>query len=134
MWMGLLWIVGIYGICIAVIHAAYAVHRSKGTVPETTYIALITHNNELQIEWYLRSLIFFSWLRGRQIAITIFDEGSADGTLDIIERFSENRNSIQILVAEESLDAFLDLHQGDAVVVHRLMQLGKGEPLPVLQF
>lgn len=134
MWMGLLWIVGTYGFCLAVIHAVYAVHKKKGIVPETTYIALITHNNELQIEWYLRSLIFFSWLRGRHIAIAILDEGSTDDTLGIIKRLTQDSGRVQAIICEESLDDFLEAHQGDAVVVHRLRPLGKGEPLPVLQF
>lgn len=129
---GLLWIIGVYGAAAAVLHLLYTFqHKRK---PQTTYIALVTRNNGMQIEWYLRSLVFFSWLRGRSIVITVFDEGSTDDTLDVVRRYAEDREHVTVEVADGSLDVFLDAHQEDAVLVHKVMTLGKGDSLPVLQW
>jgi hypothetical protein len=133
MW-GMLWIFGIYGAAVAILHMMYAIHRNRNLKQKTTYFALVTHNHEAQIEWYLRSLIFFSWLRGRPVSITVFDEESTDGTVDIVERFAEGREHVEIRIAEGSLETYLEGHQGDDVVLHRLNRLGKGEGLPVLQW
>jgi hypothetical protein len=129
---GLMWIIGIYGTAVIFLHMLYAIHKKRE--PKVTYFALVTHNNGTQIEWYLRSLIFFSWLRGRPISITIFDEESVDETVDVVSRFAEGRDHVELHVSDGSLEMFLEAHQGDAVVVHRLMTLGKDEGLPVLQW
>jgi len=133
MW-GMLWILGIYGAAITILHMLYAFHRTRDLKPKTTYFALITDNHETQIEWYLRTLIFFSWLRGRPISITVFDEQSSDGTLAMVERFMLSQENVDIRIASESLEDFLEEHQGDDVVLHRLGRLGNGEGLPVLQW
>lgn len=127
----LLWIVGIYGFCIAIVHAVHAYQRRRGSVPKTTYYALSTHNHEATIEWYVRSLVFVSWLRARYIAIVVFDEGSADETLAIVCRLADRHMVPSIAVADESMESFLDRHANDAVVIHRLPRLGKDEPLPL---
>lgn len=131
---GMLWIFGIYGAAIVILHMLHAFHRTRNVQPKLTYFALITHNNESQIEWYLRSLVFFSWLRGRPISIMVFDERSTDETVGIVERFAAERGNVDIRVAPNSLEDFLESHQGDDVVLHRLNTLGKGEGLPVLQW
>lgn len=134
MMMGLLWIIGIYGACIAILHAVHAWLRRKGTTAGTTYFALITHNNQSQIEWYLRSLIFFSWLRGRYVSIAVFDEGSTDDTLAIVERMAVSRMNVEVRLSTESWDAYMEAHKDDAVIVHDLSRLVQDEPLPLLQW
>lgn len=131
---GLLWIIGIYGATIAILHLIHAWHNGRTVKPTTTYFALMTHNNETQIEWYLRTLVFFSWLRGRHISIVVFDEGSTDETLAIIRRFAAERGNVEIRVSTDSLEEFLEAHQDESVVVHRVNGLGKDEALPVLQW
>lgn len=128
----LLWIIGIYGFCLAVVHAVYAFQQRQGYEPRTTYFALSTQNNETTIEWYLRSLVFVSWLRARHIAIVVFDEGSTDETLTIVRHLANKRPLLRVDIAEESLEAFLEKHGQDSVVIHRLPRLGKDEPLPLL--
>lgn len=129
---GLMWIIGIYGAAVAILHILYATQRSHD--PKTTYFALVTHNNGTQIEWYLRSLIYFSWLRGRHIAITVFDEGSTDDTVPVVRHFAAGRTNVTIEVAEGSLEAYLEAHLGDEVIVHRVMTVGKDDGLPILQW
>lgn len=131
---GLLWIIGIYGATVAILHCIHAWYNGRTAKPTTTYFALMTHNNETQIEWYLRTLVFFSWMRGRQISIVVFDEGSTDETLTIIRRFAAERGNVEIRVSSDSLEEFLEAHQDEAVVVHRVNGLGKDEALPVLQW
>lgn len=129
---GLLWIIGIYGLAVAVLHALYAIHRGKK--PQMTYFALVTHNNGTQIEWYLRSLIFFSWLRGRYISITVFDDYSSDDTVEIVQRYAAGRSNISVERGVDDLETFLEAHQQDAVVVYRVNAVGKDNGLPVLQW
>lgn len=129
---GLMWIIGIYGTAVAILHILYAKHRKQE--PAMTFFALVTYNNGTQIEWYLRSLIFFSWLRGRQVSITVFDEGSDDDTVAVVRQFAADRSNVSIEVSEGSLEMFLEAHQGDSVIVHRVMKVGKDEGLPLLQW
>src|SRR5260370_785384 len=91
--IGLLWIFGIYGFCTACIHVLHWYGRVVNTGRDveyskrkTIYVVLVTLNNQLQIEWYVRSYLMVSLLRGRLIDLTVFDAGSTDDTLPIVER------------------------------------------------
>ena len=88
MWIGLLWILGCYGISIAVLHLLLGTRRGGSKKP--TNVLLVTKNNQNQIEWYIRSLFFFSRFKGNEVKATIFDEGSSDDTRKIIERLSHS--------------------------------------------
>lgn len=134
MWWGLLWIFGIYGACIGILHAIHARYKAKGKRQPVTVVALVTRNNEAQIEWYLRSLLFFSWLRGRLVSIVIIDEGSEDGTLWMIERFARAHVHADIRVADGDLEDYIQRYEPERILVHRLSSLGNERGLPVLQF
>jgi hypothetical protein len=99
---GMLWIFGIYGLCVVMVHAVHMYMRRCGKLPAKKHYVLVSSDNQLQMEWYLRSLILFSWLRGIEIRITILDEGSTDDTLAIVERLSV-RYPIEIKVVRSSL-------------------------------
>jgi hypothetical protein len=131
---GMLWIVGVYGAAVVILHLLYAAHkRHNCEMPARTTFALITHNNETQIEWYLRSLLFVSWLRGRRIAIVLFDEDSSDDTLAIVRSIAKEQAGAVIQIADISLEEYLRSHLDDAIVLHRIKNSGNGKGLPVLQ-
>lgn len=133
MW-GLLWIIGCYGMAAAILHALHAAHiRRSGKQQAVTTFALITHNNEAQIEWYLRSLLFVSRLRGRKIAILIFDEQSTDDTVAIASRIGRENGHGGVTVMNQELDSYLMAHPEDAIILHRILNRGNGERLTVLQ-
>lgn len=130
---GMLWIFGVYGAVTIALHLVFAAHKRRhGSKAKTTFV-LITYNNETQIEWYLRSLIFVSRLRGRQIGILLFDEGSTDHTVAICRRIAAERSRYDIRIMDETLEAYLSSHPDEPVVIHRIKALGNGERLTVLQ-
>lgn len=128
---GLLAIIGAYGLAAAILHGAYAVKHRRGGAACTTFL-LITRNNELQVEWYLRSLLFVSRLRGRKIQIAVSDEGSEDDTLAIIRKLAAGKEAGIIRILDSSVESYLSDHPYDPIVIHRIPQGGNGEGLAVL--
>ncbi|MFE5324122.1 hypothetical protein ACFQ88_36130 [Paenibacillus sp. NPDC056579] len=119
MMLGLLWIFGSYAASIALVHWCYRRHRKSDR--KITHLLLITHNNQMQVEWYIRSLLFFSRLKGRDVHVTIADEGSTDDTLAIAERFrKENNLDICIFEGPESMDEWIRQYEDKQVIVVRL--------------
>ncbi|HEY0827904.1 MAG TPA: hypothetical protein VGE40_07415 [Bacilli bacterium] len=99
---GFLLIVGCYGVCVALVHLFHQRSQQQNRSqqhnprpskpkPHVPHYVLITHNNQMQVEWYLRSLLIYSKMRGQSLKITIIDEGSQDDTLAIVWRMSLNR-------------------------------------------
>ncbi|GAA4873922.1 hypothetical protein GCM10023310_61970 [Paenibacillus vulneris] len=119
MMLGLLWIFGSYAASIALVHWCY--RRRRRTGRNETHFLLVTHNNENQVEWYIRSLLFFSRFKGRDVHLTIADEGSTDETLAIAEQFRKEHN-LEILTLEglESWDEWIRQHEDKQVIVVRL--------------
>lgn len=116
MWIGLLWIVGCYGLSIAVLHILFG--SRKASSKKAARVLLITKNNENQIEWYIRSLFFFSRVKGWELQTTVIDKGSSDDTLKIIERLSHTF-PLEICSDSnyESVDYYLHQHEMEAVIV-----------------
>jgi hypothetical protein len=119
--IGLIWIVGCYAAGIAILHFLHWQWKKRGS-ERTVHYVLRTLNNQLQVEWYIRSLHFFSWIKGRSISVTLADEGSTDDTIAIAERLSlEHHLNI---CADTSLawDDWVQRHEEEQVVVVRLSQ------------
>ena len=81
--LGLLWIVGAYALGAALVHAVFWYMQRAETGAK--HYVLYTLNDGPHVEWAVRSLILFYWLQGRQVLITVIDEGSTDETLDIVQ-------------------------------------------------
>ncbi|MDQ0902953.1 MULTISPECIES: hypothetical protein [unclassified Paenibacillus] len=119
MWIGLLWILGCYGISIAVLHLLLGTRR--GGSKKTANVLLVTKNNQNQIEWYIRSLFFFSRFKGNEVKATIFDEGSSDDTRKIIERLSHSHLlELRYLTDYDAVDHYLRQHDSEPVTVVHL--------------
>jgi glycosyltransferase involved in cell wall biosynthesis len=114
--IGLVWIIGIYGLCALLVHGAHRLQHRK-----MIYVALVTLNNETQIEWYLRSFLWISALRGRMIYVMVFDAGSTDETLAIIAKLASNRDDIKVEASAEGLLSYMGLHSEDSVIVLDIM-------------
>lgn len=93
---GLLVMIGSYGLCIVLVHAAYA--WSRGGRQAVCHYVLIGRNQQLRMEWFIRSLLLFSWIRGCIIQITVVDEGSQDDTLKIVRKFQQQSDGILTIV------------------------------------
>jgi mevalonate kinase len=130
MWIGLLWIVGCYGAAVALLHMLIGARRGKES--RTARVLLITQNNASHIEWYIRSLFFFSRVKGRELAVTVLDEGSMDDTVRIIERLSHSHKlDVELGVSEQSLDQYLQALQEENVMVVNISNRDEMISVPV---
>jgi hypothetical protein len=119
MMLGLLWIVGSYAIGIALVHWCYRRDREKSQIE--THVALITYNSQLQVEWFVRSLLFFSRLKGKEIQLTVADEGSTDDTLAIVEKLRlEHSLNISLIVERGSFEEWKNTNEDNRMIVVRL--------------
>jgi hypothetical protein len=125
---GLVWIIGSYGLCTALVHGLYWIQRSSTAEKKaakvnkrTIHVALVTLNNQTQIEWYLRSFLWVSAVRGRLIYVTVFDAGSTDETLAIIAKLASDRDNIKVEVSTEGMTSYMSQHKEDTVIVLHLM-------------
>lgn len=88
----LIWIAVIYGLAIAIVHGLYArSYKVKGNRQKeynNNYI-LVTLNHERKIEWYVRALWLYTFLKGKELRILIIDHGSSDETVRMIRRMSD---------------------------------------------
>jgi hypothetical protein len=123
MWIGLLWILGCYGLSIAVLHVGFSMRLKKAN--KAINVLVITQNNQNEIEWYIRSMFFFSRLKGRDLKARIVDEGSTDETLQIIERLSHTMDLV-IGSSGESLEELLRMYENEPVI---LVKLGNKEEM-----
>jgi hypothetical protein len=126
--IGMLWIVGIYGFCIVLVQGLYRLQRNLTSDKQadrenknTIHVALVTLNNQTQIEWYLRSFLWVSLLRGRSIYVTVFDAGSTDETLAIVAKLASTRDNITVETSTEGLLHFMNQRKDDRVIVLQLM-------------
>lgn len=130
---GLLWFITIYGTSIILIHAAHLwIHKVQKRAKSVKHYVLISNQNQLHIEWYIRSIVWFHSLKGNPLRITIMDQGSTDQTISIVEKLSRYF-TIQIHTSS-SLDdiAFISTPSTEAVVV-QLNNQDDLRKIPMLQ-
>lgn len=63
---------------------------------------LIVKNGENIIEWVILTLNYRSFFKGKEKIISVFDLGSTDDTLGILERFVNHKAKIDYLYPKES--------------------------------
>ncbi|MFC5653085.1 hypothetical protein ACFPYJ_29045 [Paenibacillus solisilvae] len=90
----LLWIVGCYALAAAAVHAA-SVWSSKRN-RNVQHFVLIAGNEQLQMEWYMRSLRRFSHFTGQEVKVTVVDHGSEDETIGIARFFARYGMKVDI--------------------------------------
>lgn len=132
--VGLLLIVGSYGSAVALVHFCHSVFQWNRRKP-LIYL-LITKNNELQMEWYLRSLLLFSWFKGRKVKVLLLDEGSTDDTLTIAARLAAERTEeIQVMQLDspDGLDEVIARYEQEEVVLVRLSNELEMQKIPLAQ-
>jgi len=113
--VGMLSIIGVFMVSAGCIHLFnWLSIGDKSCV--TIYAAMVTANNELQVEWYLRSFLFSAWLRGRPAQVTVFDQGSTDATLAIARKLAKTHDYIQIESSLHHLGDFIERHREDSVI------------------
>ncbi|NKI20947.1 glycosyltransferase [Paenibacillus dendritiformis] len=124
----LCWIFGCYGIAVAAVHLAHGWQKLvRGSRPAPwMHVVIVSENDERHIEWMVRAFGFYTWLRGRQLHMTLLDCGSTDATLAIAERAVRGAriswNAVVITPAEVDrvLDDLESTQPAEAFVVVRL--------------
>lgn len=126
----LLWIIGSYAACIALVHLVHLFHKTDAS--RETWV-MITRNHQHIVEWMLRILLFLSWLKGKAINLIVIDHHSSDDTLKIIERMARhNAFHWTVVHSESEMDRIiaglapsgvriLDLEQTDCPFVPQLL-------------
>ncbi|MBP3966905.1 hypothetical protein [Paenibacillus lignilyticus] len=83
----LLWIFGCYALAAAAVHAVSALTWRRER--HIKHYVLIAGNEQLQMEWYMRSLRRFSHFTGTEVKVTVVDRGSEDETMSIARCFAK---------------------------------------------
>jgi hypothetical protein len=132
--VGLLVIFGAYGLAVAMVHLLGFLSGSKRTRP--VYYVLITRDNAMHIEWYLRSLLFFSALKGRTVKMIVLDEGSGDETTAIAERMAAARPGVIEMIrwkGVSQLDSTISRLENEQIVLVKLAGSDQLQKLPIFQ-
>ncbi|MEF3309106.1 glycosyltransferase family A protein [Paenibacillus sp. GYB004] len=132
--VGLLSIFGAYGLAIAMVHLSRAWFRSERRKP--IHYVLLTRNNAMHIEWYLRTLLFVSKMKARDIHVVVMDERSEDDTLAIAERLAVSRpNQLEIMEwgGDAQLDEWIARYESEEVVLVRLSNTKELQHIPLYQ-
>lgn len=136
----LVWIVAIYGLAVAIVHGLYAMRKMKGNLVQERCIhyILITYNHEGHVEWYVRALQLYGYLRGKPIYITVVDHASSDDTVRIIHRL-EGLSGIDLSVVSGSLDSGDEIdsclsmgNHGNTIMID-LRMLQEADHIPYVQ-
>lgn len=76
----------------------YKKHKRKNPY----HYFIIVKNGEFIIEWVILTLNFRSFFKGKEKIISVFDLGSTDDTMGILERFTCHKAKIDHLYPRES--------------------------------
>lgn len=79
----LLWVFALYGVSTLLIHVAKRFYHSRRKTG--IHYCVYTCNSQNNIEWMIRYLSRLACLEGRAFRFTVYDYGSIDDTLAIIE-------------------------------------------------
>lgn len=82
-WDWLLASVSVYLLAPLSIHLVYGPMKKHCVKQE---LVIVTSNNQMMIEWVVRSRYFLAWLKGESCMITVVDQGSTDDTEKIIRQ------------------------------------------------
>ncbi|GAA3412818.1 hypothetical protein ACFFNY_33415 [Paenibacillus hodogayensis] len=130
---GLLSIFGVYGLAILWVH--WRRSRPDWNRPKPIRYVLVTRNNGMHIEWYLRLLLFFSKVKARAVHIVVLDERSEDETLVIAARFAALApDHIEFTEWQDtSIDSMLSRYENEEVVLVRLSNSKELQHIPLFQ-
>lgn len=99
----LLWIFALYGLTSLWIQIRKWLHHSRKKLGIHYY--LYTHHSQGKIEWMIRYLSQLALLEGRSFHFSVYDFGSEDDTLAIIERLRKDGLYIELMPEIPELEA-----------------------------
>lgn len=126
-----IWIMSIYASAAALVQLLHhrEVARKAARTGKRLHYILITRNHEAVVEWYIRMLAVYAFWMGRPLYVTVMDDGSVDGTLEVASRLAIGGSSIGFApvtrVGEAGLrkETVLDLRMREQPLPMRMMRL-----------
>lgn len=92
----MMWIIGFYVAAAAWVHAWHG--RHAGNAANKRHYVLLAGNHQMQMEWYVRALRYFSKRTGTDIGITVvLDRASSDETGSIVELLARQDSGIELI-------------------------------------
>lgn len=92
----LLWVLALYGVSTLLIHIGKRLHHSRRKTG--IHYCLYTCNSQNSIEWMIRYLARLAFLEGRSFRFTVYDYGSSDDTLAILEYLKRDGLFIEVFL------------------------------------
>lgn len=127
MGIGLLIIAGIFGLSILSVHAIYYFYRKRLNEVQPNMVVITTYNNENEIEKELNRIYSRTLRKGTEVTIVIFDAGSSDATLSIVEKWNRKRGCVKVFRSDAGRDAFIQQNSSRIIQIITLHE--KGKPL-----
>jgi len=90
----LLLVIGCYALAALSVHLAYRIWR--GRQQSSKHYVLVADVQQKNMEWYVRSLFSFSRRMGKNVRLTIVDQGVTEETLAIVERLARRGDEVRI--------------------------------------
>ncbi|MGO4346868.1 hypothetical protein BK120_03965 [Paenibacillus sp. FSL A5-0031] len=90
----LLLVIGCYALAALSVHLAYRIWR--GRQQSSKHYVLVADVQQNNMEWYVRSLFSFSRRMGKNVRLTIVDQGVTEETLAIVERLARKGDEVRI--------------------------------------
>ncbi|XEC95369.1 hypothetical protein AB6A23_01965 [Paenibacillus tarimensis] len=87
-------IVCCYAIACIAVHVFRHINKNKTSV--IRHYVLVGDNHEKQMEWYIRSIRWFSLLSGAPAKITVIDEGATDETPAIVLKLQKTDEDLAL--------------------------------------
>jgi hypothetical protein len=111
MYVAIIGIMLSYGVCGIILNLMFKFQ--KNTVKKMNRMLLYTNNNQLDVEWYIRSLLFTCKVKGINVLLILIDEGSTDETLKIAERLMRNYEMFVICYSLKQMEEHVFPFSGD---------------------
>ncbi len=120
----LIWIAAVYASAVAIIHMLHSREQTRQTPRARKWIhyILITRNHETVVEGYIRALNVCALLTGKRLRMTLMDDSSSDGTLEIVSRMARSGSPIDLVQTMPILQADEAMMQQGIVVDLRLSE------------
>lgn len=124
--MWVIWLLAIYGLSTILIHLLIRWNPYVKQGEEQLHVHLLLYNSETCLEGSIRSLVNLSRLKGQPLHLIVYDFGSTDNTVKILDTMQKeypflfeqvqmiNREPLQLISADEKQHPLLtiDLRQG----------------------
>ncbi|SEU14062.1 glycosyltransferase family A protein [Paenibacillus sp. NFR01] len=130
----LIWIAAVYAAAVVLVHLLHRRSKSplKGRFGKRIHYIVVTRNHEAVLEWYTRVLGIEAFVTGKNIRITVLDDGSTDGTLRIAAKLALISPNIELGGTTRSLEEHSANHEDQRMTLD-LRSIRKGDLPPFMR-